>query len=123
MTEKYAIIERIARERRVETIIANVCRSDAPEMQDFAQMIYLALLEKDDELILRLDRRNSLDYYIAAMVSRQWNTDHSAFRDLFSKYQRKAGDTDVETQYVEDDDFWDKPRIARGGEDVRDDTP
>lgn len=115
MTEKYAIIERIARERRVETIIANVCRSDAPEMQDFAQMIYLALLEKDDELILRLDRQGQLDYYITAMVSRQWNTDHSAFRDLFTKYQRKAGDDDVERQRVQDDDWWDKPKIERGG--------
>ena len=115
MTEKYAIIERIARERRVETIISNVCRSNAPEMQDFAQMIYLALLEKDDTLIVRLDKRGQMDYYITAMVKRQWNTDHSAFRDLFTKYQRKAGDEDVDKQGVADDDFFDKPRIERGG--------
>lgn len=114
-SRKYLIIERVAKERRVETIIANVCKSNAPEMQDFAQMIYLALLEKDDEIIERLDARGNLDYYIAAMVKRQWNTDHSAFRDAFSKYSRKAGDNDVTKQSIEDDDFWDKPKIERGG--------
>lgn len=115
MTEKYAIIERIARERRVEEIIANVCKSDAPEMQDFAQMIYLALLEKDDALIVRLDKRRQLDYYIVAMVSRQWNTDHSAFRDLFTKYQRKVEDGYPIWTKEDEDDWMDKPKIERGG--------
>lgn len=115
MTEKYAAIERVARERRVETIIANVCRSTAPEMQDFAQMVYLALLEKDDDLILRLDRTGKMDYYIASIVKRQWNTGHSAFRDAYTKYQRKAGDDDPDEQRIADDDWMDKPRIERGG--------
>lgn len=114
-SRKYRIVEQVAKERRVEGIIANVCRCDAPEMQDFAQMIYLALLEKDDELIERLWDRGQMDYYITAMVKRQWNTDHSAFRDLFTKYQRKAGDEDVDKQGVADDDWMDKPRIERGG--------
>lgn len=114
-SRKYRIVEQAAKERRVEGIIANVCHSDAPEMQDFAQMIYLALLEKEDELVERLHDRGQLDYYIAAMVQRQWNTDHSAFRDAFSKYSRKAGDNDVTKQSIEDDDFWDKPKIERGG--------
>lgn len=118
MTEKYAVIERVARERRVETIIANVCRSGAPEMRDFAQMIYLALLEKDDDIILRLEATGKMDCYIAAMVKRQWNTGHSAFRDAFTKYQRKAGDNEIGNLRIVDDEWFDKPRIERGGEDV-----
>lgn len=114
-SRKYDIVEQVARGRRVENIIANVCRSSAPEMQDFAQMIYLALLEKEDVLIERLHDRGQLDYYIAAMVRRQWNTDHSAFRDLFSKYSRKAGDAEPEKVGGADDDYFDKPKIARGG--------
>ena len=118
-SRKYDIVEQVARERRVERIIGNICRSDAPEMQDFAQMIYLALLTKDDELIERLWDGGKMDYYIAAMVQRQWNTDHSAFRDAFTKYQRKAGDYDVNgLRLIDDDDFWDKPKIERGGGDV-----
>lgn len=115
MSRKYDIVEQLARGHVVEEIIANVCRSDAPEMQDFAQMIYLALLEKDDALIERLWDRRQVRYYIAAMVSRQWNTDHSAFRDLFGKYQRKAGDREPEAFGGADDDYFDKPKIARGG--------
>ena len=114
-SRKYRIVEQVAKERRVEGIIANVCHSDAPEMQDFAQMIYLALLEKEDELIERLHDRGQMDYYIAAMVQRQWNTDHSAFRDLFYKWQSKAGDREPEAFGGADDDYFDKPKIERGG--------
>ena len=114
-SRKYDIVEAVARDRRVERIIANVCRSDAPEMHDFAQMVYLALLEKDDALIERLHDRGQMDYYITAMVSRQWKTQHSAFRDLFGKWQRRAGDREPEAFGGADDDWWDKPKIERGG--------
>lgn len=116
MARKYDIVEQVARERRVERIIENICRSDAPEMADFAQMIYLALLTKDDSVIERLWDSGKIDYYIVAMVQRQWNTGHSAFRDAFTKWQRKAGDYDVNgLRIVEDDDYWDRPKIERGG--------
>ena len=82
--------------------------------------IYLALLEKDDALIERLWDAGKLDYYIVAMVQRQWYTGHSAFRDLFTKYQRKCGDLGAEgfecnRDDIFADDYFDKPRIERGG--------
>ena len=56
-----------------------------------------------------------MDYYIAAMVQRQWATSHSAFRDLFYKWQTKAGDREPEAFGGADDDYFDKPKIERGG--------
>ena len=122
-SRKYDIVEQVARERRVEGIIRNVCNAGPefrPELGDFAQMIYLALLEKDDALIERLWDAGKLDYYIVAMVQRQWYTGHSAFRDLFTKYQRKCGDLgaegfDCNRDDIFADDYFDKPRIERGG--------
>lgn len=118
-SRKYDIVEQVARERRVEGIIANVTNGGQrfrPELADFAQMIYLALLEKDDALIERLHDRGQLDYYITAMVTRQWYTHHSAFRDLFTKFGLKHGDFQPEDfDSIDEDEYFDKPKIERGG--------
>lgn len=120
MSRKYDIVGQAAWDRVVEGIIANVTKGGArfrPELQDFAQMIYLALLEKDDALIERLHDRGQLKYYITAMVTRQWYTGHSAFRDAFSKYQWKVGDFLAEGfTVVDEDEYWNKQRIEREAE-------
>lgn len=94
---KYEIIEKVARARMAEVFIAKICRKmeGRPELDDFAQIIYLALLQKPDETIQKAYAEGWLPFLVRAMVVRQYNTSHSTFRDLFTKYGRRAVDIGV----------------------------
>lgn len=112
---KYEIIEKIAKERRIEQMIAYICHSSAPEMADFAQMLYLALLEKPDNEIETAYNEGWLGFKIVRMLKNQYFSKHSPFRDTFYKYQHRV--TDLEKAMNEaEEDYWSKPRPASGGE-------
>lgn len=99
---KYEIIDRIARERRVEQMIENICKHSAPEMKDLAQMVYLAILEKPEETIVGFWERQEINFYLIRIIKNQWQTEHSPFRDMFTRYARKAKDiTDALEAYDE----------------------
>lgn len=48
---KYEIVEKIAREKKVEEFIDNTAKTSRFDLDDLANDIYLSLLQKDDELI------------------------------------------------------------------------
>ena len=66
---KSEIVEKWYREGIVQTIVGKyACGSHNPKYDDLEQMIWLELLEKDDELIEHLERTGQYRYYIAHMV-------------------------------------------------------
>lgn len=109
---KYEIIGTLATERKVERICDNICKCSRPEISDLAQIVYEALLRKDEQTIVAAWNEGWLDFYIVRIIRNQWETDHSTFRDLFTKYSRKA--SGIETARDEAaDDWWEKPRRER----------
>lgn len=98
---KHDIIEELARNRAIETIISNVTKCHKPEHEDLSQMLYLDLLSKPDDLIEELYTRNSLQYFLARMVTNSVNSKTSRFYYLFGKYNSLASDID---DYREDTD-------------------
>lgn len=97
---KQDIIADLAKNKAIETIISNVTKCHRPEHEDLAQMLYLDLLSKPDDLIQELDARNSLQYFLARMVTNSINSKTSRFYYLFGKYNSLASDID---EYREED--------------------
>lgn len=97
---KQDIIGDLARNKAIETIISNVTKCHRPEHEDLAQMLYLDLLSKPDDLIEELHTRNSLQYFLARMVTNSINSKTSRFYYLFGKYNSLASDID---DYREED--------------------
>lgn len=98
---KHDIVGDLARNKAIETIISNVTKCHRPEHEDLAQMLYLDLLSKKEELIQELYARNSLQYFLARMVTNSINSKTSRFYYLFGKYNSLASDID---DYREDTD-------------------
>ena len=67
---KCDIIKKLAEDRYVEKMLKKMIRQDIEEadMKDLPQMIYLQLLEKEDELIESLYETKELEYYIRRMI-------------------------------------------------------
>lgn len=83
------IIQQLAQERRVETIVLGVTHSKAltADLKDLVQTIYLALLEYDEDKIVDLWENGEIGFFIARMVINQYRTNHSPFRDQICKFR------------------------------------
>ena len=90
------IIEQLAREKRVETMLANIAKKPVSgTMEDLCQMVYLILLEYDDAKIMDLWENGQINFFLARILLNQYRSTNSPFYKLFRKYESKA--TDIET--------------------------
>ena len=85
------IVERLARERRVETMVENIARQplDA-NLSDLEQMVYLILLEYDEDKLADLWEHGQMNFFIARIILNQYRSTNSPYYKLFRKYARKA---------------------------------
>ena len=56
---KRELIDSIARERLVERLVTNVCRRHHRAIPDLVQMVYEALLNYDEEKLMRIHDRGA----------------------------------------------------------------
>lgn len=87
------IVERLARERMVEAMVENIARQplDA-DLRDLAQMVYLILLEYDEDKLVDLYEHGQIRFFVARVIINQYRSVNSPFYKLFRKYARKAED-------------------------------
>ena len=68
MTKK-EIIEKWAKEKKVETLIKkHTDFSNNPYIEDLVQDIYIELYLKDNELIEKLENDNEIDYFLTKII-------------------------------------------------------
>lgn len=90
------IIDQLARERRVETMLANIAKKPVSgTLEDLCQMVYLILLEYDEGKIVDLWENGQINFFLARILLNQYRSTNSPFYKLFRKYESKA--TDIET--------------------------
>lgn len=96
MKTQTQIIEEIAKNKIVETIIDNVSKGTFPDTDDLSQDIYVELLSKPEEKIQQLYENNQLNYFIATMVKnnlfsvnsryyynyQKWNNNRTTFNNI-----------------------------------------
>lgn len=81
------IIEKLALNKTVETIIANITKNkDDDTLKDLAQMIYLDLLQKPYAKIEELDKNNQLNFFITRMVLNSINSKTSRYYYEIKRY-------------------------------------
>lgn len=81
------IIEKLALNKTVETIIANITKNkDDDTLKDLAQMIYLDLLLKPYAKIEELDKNNQLNFFITRMVLNSINSKTSRYYYEIKRY-------------------------------------
>lgn len=85
------IVEILAKERRVETLVANISHSElTADLKDLCQMVYLILLEYDDNKILDLWRNRQINFFLARIILNQFRSSNSPFHFIFRKHQERS---------------------------------
>lgn len=85
--DKIAIVGQLAQERRVETMVENIAKQPlTADLKDLVQMVYLILLEYDEEKIIDLWENGQINFFIARIILNQYRSSNSPFHKLFRKY-------------------------------------
>lgn len=84
------IIEELARSRYVERMVANICKTSAPELFDLAQMVYEILLTYDEAKIIDLYRNNQIGFFIVRIIKNQFYSQTSPFYMMFKRSLRRG---------------------------------
>lgn len=84
---KNDLIEKLAKERLVETIVSNIAKSaDCDDtLKDLSQEIYLDLLSKDEEKIVNLYETNQIRFFVVRMVTNNLFSKNSPYYQVFRK--------------------------------------
>lgn len=83
---KYEIVERLAKEKKVEKFVQNTAKTSCPELDDLAQDIYLILLDMEEEKLIQLYNNKQLDYWIARIILNQYFSNTSPFYTKYKKF-------------------------------------
>ena len=91
MESKTHIIETLAKERRVETMVENIAHhSLTADLKDLCQMVYVILLEYDETKLLDLWENTQINFFLARIIINQYRSSNSPFHTIFRKFQEKT---------------------------------
>lgn len=82
---KEEIIDKLATDRAVEKLVDAVCKGeDANDLNDLIQDLYLDLMGKDEDKIVRMYYDGEIDYFIYRMIT---NNVYSNTSPYYKKYK------------------------------------
>lgn len=103
MKSKAEIITEMANHRMVETMITNIAHQAlSADLKDLSQMVYIILLEYEDDKIQELWENKQMPYFIARIITNQYRSSNSPFHALFRKYQERSEDITGKDFFDED---------------------
>ena len=109
MKTKTEIIEAIAKDRMVETMVTNIAHKPmSADLQDLSQMVYLILLEYDEKKLQDLWEHNQMHFFVARIIVNQYDSVNSPFYTIFRKFRRMidedisvAKGKEIDTNYLD----------------------
>lgn len=91
MKTREEIVEHLARTRRVEVMVENICHHPlTQDLKDLCQMVYLILLEYDESKIQDLWENNEINFFLARIIINQYRSSNSPFHTIFRKFQERS---------------------------------
>lgn len=93
---KNEIVDTLARERVVEQMVLNITgmRMDAPDAKDLSQIVYMILLEYEEERIVELWEAKQINFFIARVIKNQFNHARTTYKNAVHKLRDVSTDLD-----------------------------
>ena len=86
---KREVIEYIANNRIVEEIVKNIAGTADDDLKDLIQDIYLDLYNKDERLLIKLFKENSIKFFLTKIVFNNVYSSTSRFYTTYKKNNNK----------------------------------
>lgn len=90
---KLEIIEEVAKAGMVEHMVQNIAHHtlDA-NLKDLAQMVYLILLEYDENKLQDLWENEQMGFFLARIIINQYRSSNSPFHTIYRKFRERSED-------------------------------
>ena len=90
---KVEIVAESASGKMVEAMVQNIAhQSLTPDLKDLSQMVYLILLEYDEQKLQDLWANNQMSFFLARIIINQFRSSNSPFHTIFRKFQERSAD-------------------------------
>lgn len=87
---KSEIVNEIAKGKMVEQMVQNIAhQSLSADLKDLCQMVYLILLEYDEQKLQDLWSKNQMNFFLARIIINQFRSSNSPFHMIFRRNQLK----------------------------------
>lgn len=101
MTRK-EIVEELAEQKVVEQMVRVICKVSATYLRDLSQMVYVYLLEYDEDKLVTLYEEGSLRFFLVRIIKNQWLSNTSPFYYAYRKFIHNSNElTDYEDENTE----------------------
>ena len=85
---KNEIVNEIAKGKMVEQMVQNIAhQSLSDDLKDLSQMVYLILLEYDEQKLQDLWSNNQMNFFLARIIINQFRSSNSPFHTIYRKFQ------------------------------------
>lgn len=85
---KNEIVNEIAKGKMVEQMVQNIAhQSLSADLRDLCQMVYLILLEYDEQKLQDLWSNNQMNFFLARIIINQFRSTNSPFHTIYRKFQ------------------------------------
>ena len=85
---KNEIVNEIAKGKMVEQMVQNIAhQSLSDDLKDLCQMVYLILLEYDEQKLQDLWSNNQMNFFLARIIINQFRSSNSPFHMIYRKFQ------------------------------------
>lgn len=86
--DKASIIEQIAKERMVESMVQNIAHQALnDDLSDLCQLVYVILLEYDETKLIDLWEHKQIKFFLARIIVNQYRSSTSTFHVTFRKFR------------------------------------
>lgn len=93
MAVKTEIVAMLAKKRIVETMVQNIARQPmSADLEDLSQMVYMILLDYDEDRLLDLWQHGQIRFFIARIIMNQFRSSNSPFHAVYRKWQEHSCD-------------------------------
>lgn len=91
MMTRTEIVDKLARERTVEKMVAGIAHQDLTyDLRDLCQMVYLVLLEYDEAKILDLYEHDELRFFLARVIITQLRSSYSPYYMTIRRFGERS---------------------------------
>ena len=88
METREDIVRMLAEHRKVEEMVQNIAhQSLSADLKDLCQMVYLILLEYDEQKLQDLWSNNQMNFFLARIIINQFRSSNSPFHMIYRKFQ------------------------------------
>lgn len=85
---KSKIVNEIANGKMVEQMVQNIAhQSLSADLKDLCQMVYLILLEYDEQKLQDLWSNNQMNFFLARIIINQFRSSNSPFHMIYRKFK------------------------------------